>query len=119
MNSKQLREVGVPASCMNLAIDAVAEAAKTGAFADRKPAELFAEVVSSPGAYIGHRLFGKLARALIEHEDEEIPESVRDVRYKQWGEEIDEASKQQMRDACKLPVSVAGALMPDAHIGYG
>ena len=26
---------------------------------------------------------------------------------------------QQMKNACKLPVAVAGALMPDAHVGYG
>src|SRR6201984_2445746 len=24
-----------------------------------------------------------------------------------------------MLDACRLPVSLAGALMPDAHVGYG
>ncbi len=24
-----------------------------------------------------------------------------------------------MRNACQLPVAVAGALMPDAHVGYG
>jgi tRNA-splicing ligase RtcB len=28
-------------------------------------------------------------------------------------------SLQQMENACKLPISVAGALMPDAHMGYG
>jgi tRNA-splicing ligase RtcB len=32
---------------------------------------------------------------------------------------IDEASFTQMNDAMRLPVSVAGALMPDAHKGYG
>ena len=26
---------------------------------------------------------------------------------------------QQMRNACALPVAAAGALMPDAHVGYG
>ena len=25
----------------------------------------------------------------------------------------------QMENACALPVAVAGALMPDAHVGYG
>ena len=24
-----------------------------------------------------------------------------------------------MKNACKLPVAVSGALMPDAHVGYG
>ena len=32
---------------------------------------------------------------------------------------IEEGAKKQMQTAMKLPVSVAGALMPDAHQGYG
>lgn len=40
--------------------------------------------------------------------------------YPTWGaEHIDEASHLQMHGAMRLPVSVAGALMPDAHVGYG
>lgn len=40
--------------------------------------------------------------------------------YRTWGKElIDEASHEQMNSAMRLPVSVAGALMPDAHKGYG
>ena len=34
-------------------------------------------------------------------------------------EHIDAASRAQMDNAMRLPVSVAGALMPDAHVGYG
>jgi tRNA-splicing ligase RtcB len=36
-----------------------------------------------------------------------------------WGEGIEKDALQQMRNACDLPVAVAGALMPDAHCGYG
>lgn len=39
--------------------------------------------------------------------------------WQQWGSDLEEAAVQQMRNACSLPVSVAGALMPDAHVGYG
>ncbi len=39
--------------------------------------------------------------------------------YRQWGEDLDPASVAQMDRACELPISVAGALMPDAHVGYG
>lgn len=38
---------------------------------------------------------------------------------KQWGRNLDPASVEQMEVACRLPVSVRGALMPDAHLGYG
>jgi tRNA-splicing ligase RtcB len=34
-------------------------------------------------------------------------------------EHIDAGSRAQMDNAMRLPVSVAGALMPDAHVGYG
>ncbi len=40
--------------------------------------------------------------------------------YKVWGQEhIDDGSLKQMDAAMRLPISVAGALMPDAHVGYG
>lgn len=39
--------------------------------------------------------------------------------WRQWGEDIDAASVEQMRNACELPIAVRGALMPDAHLGYG
>lgn len=40
--------------------------------------------------------------------------------YPVWGEQyIDPASLDQMDRAVSLPVAVAGALMPDAHVGYG
>lgn len=39
--------------------------------------------------------------------------------WRQWGADLEAESIQQMRNACALPVSIAGALMPDAHVGYG
>jgi tRNA-splicing ligase RtcB len=46
-------------------------------------------------------------------------DETRQVEYACWGEEIEHEAHQQMRNACRLPVSVAAALMPDAHVGYG
>jgi tRNA-splicing ligase RtcB len=39
--------------------------------------------------------------------------------YTLWGNALDPAAVSQMEDAVSLPVSVKGALMPDAHLGYG
>ena len=40
--------------------------------------------------------------------------------YRKWGEAyIDPEATRQMDSAMRLPISVAGALMPDAHVGYG
>jgi tRNA-splicing ligase RtcB len=41
------------------------------------------------------------------------------IPYRQWGTNLDDNALQQMQNACRLPVSVAAALMPDAHVGYG
>src|SRR5437870_13391832 len=42
-----------------------------------------------------------------------------DAPYHIWGTNLEPDSVQQMDNACKLPVAVSGALMPDAHVGYG
>ncbi|MDQ8187148.1 RtcB family protein [Pelagicoccus sp. SDUM812002] len=39
--------------------------------------------------------------------------------YRQWGEDLEPVSVQQMVNACNLPIAERGALMPDAHLGYG
>ncbi len=39
--------------------------------------------------------------------------------YRTWGTNIDSEAIKQMEAAMSLPVTVAGALMPDAHVGYG
>lgn len=39
--------------------------------------------------------------------------------WRQWGTGIEAEAIRQMQDACRLPVAAGGALMPDAHVGYG
>jgi len=39
--------------------------------------------------------------------------------YRQWGTDLEPQSVRQMHNACELPIAVRGALMPDAHLGYG
>ena len=46
-------------------------------------------------------------------------EMTKPAPYRQWGDLADQASINQMENACSLPISVKGALMPDAHCGYG
>jgi tRNA-splicing ligase RtcB len=41
------------------------------------------------------------------------------AKYRQWGTGLESEAVNQMERACTLPVSVKGALMPDAHVGYG
>src|SRR3954463_96174 len=47
-----------------------------------------------------------------------VPRDV-DAPYQIWGDNLDATAVQQLKNACRLPVAVSGALMPDAHVGYG
>jgi tRNA-splicing ligase RtcB len=56
--------------------------------------------------------------------DTSSPETARPAReqpapHRIWGHDHDEEALRQMERAVRLPVSVMGALMPDAHVGYG
>src|SRR5687767_3933214 len=42
-----------------------------------------------------------------------------DAPYQIWGTNLEPDAVDQLKNACKLPVAVSGALMPDAHVGYG
>jgi tRNA-splicing ligase RtcB (3'-phosphate/5'-hydroxy nucleic acid ligase) len=46
-------------------------------------------------------------------------ETSNEAPYQVWGSDFEPPALQQIENACKLPVAVAGALMPDAHVGYG
>ncbi len=46
-------------------------------------------------------------------------EQGRNLSFPIWGTGIDQNALDQMKSAMSLPVTVAGALMPDAHLGYG
>ena len=66
-----------------------------------------------------------LARELLKLRDAASRASEHELRdrpraYGVWGPDlIDRGTTAQMEDAMRLPVSVGGALMPDAHLGYG
>ena len=58
----------------------------------------------------------ELAKAIV---NAPPPPRAEPVKYRQWGEGLEHEAVMQMEKACLLPVAVAGALMPDAHVGYG
>ncbi|HSW45583.1 MAG TPA: RtcB family protein [Phycisphaerae bacterium] len=84
-----------------------------------------AHVLREPEQFKDDPIFGRLAAAVAEAKPPEPPmETVHydrpaELQYAVWGEDIDADAHRQMRNACSLPISVAGALMPDAHVGYG
>src|SRR5215216_5084462 len=81
-------------------------------------------VRQNPGPFLGDELMADLARECIRLAQKDMPshDELREssLSYPIWGREnIEQGSIAQMDNAMRLPVSVAGALMPDAHIGYG
>ena len=81
-------------------------------------------VRQDPGSFLADALMADLARECLRlsRKDDSPSDTLRErhIEYPVWGREnIDDGSLAQMDNAMRLPISVAGALMPDAHLGYG
>ncbi len=113
MKTKDLRRLGVPDGALDQAQKFAHECAAVDG-ADLET-EIF-NIVANPSAYFEDPLRAPLARALYRpaFTPREQP-----APWRQWGEDLEAESVKQMANACALPVAVAGALMPDAHVGYG
>jgi tRNA-splicing ligase RtcB len=77
-------------------------------------------VRADPVQNSAHPYFAELARVL--REDMERPayvERPEPAPYQVWGEGLEQGALDQMKNAARIPVAVSGALMPDAHQGYG
>ncbi len=117
MNKKQLLKLGVPADCVTAAVRGIQAAAKAHQWRGGKAKQYITSILDAPEQHLSDPYFADFAREVIEDQEFVRPEP---VSYRTWGESgIDEQSHQQMRQACQLPNAVAGALMPDAHVGYG
>ena len=118
MKPKHLIELGVPAQCVRQAIAGIVSAATDTRKSGRELEQCIRAVVADPASYRDDPHFGPLASAMLE-ERRVAPATRVPIHYRTWGDEIDEASHAQMRQACELPGAVGAALMPDAHVGYG
>ncbi|AJH13955.1 RtcB family protein [Myroides profundi] len=78
-------------------------------------------VLKNPDSYIGDGIWGKVAESMIKQvEVKKHQLNTNRVPFSIYGEDaIDEQTKYQLFTALKLPVAIQGALMPDAHYGYG
>ena len=73
-------------------------------------------MVRAPLAFVEDGLRGEFAKSLLRCERTICKAP---AAWRQWGEGLDPEAINQLGRACQLPVAVAGALMPDAHVGYG
>ena len=120
MKKRELLKFGFPTGpVLKAALAACGEAANTGL----KKAALrrtMKELARDPDRFVDDPIFGPVAAQLVTRTPIEESYHLRDdLEYPVWGDDIDPDAHRQMRNACRLPISVAGALMPDAHVGYG
>jgi len=116
MNTKQLNFLGVPSGePIKHAHDFIQQYIAAGNDGARLGDEIF-QIVADPAAFFEDPLRAALARALFRPAFTPRAEL---ATWRQWGTDLEADAVRQMANACALPVAVAGALMPDAHPGYG
>lgn len=83
----------------------------------------FKAVLADPNRFLTDDVFRPLAEVLLQLDtimEECVPLRDESIAYTVFGEEhIEAGARKQMDIAMRLPVAVTGALMPDAHQGYG
>ena len=116
MNTKDLIALGVPpGEATRRGLEFIANFILKGGDKLKLSAEV-ALTVRAPGDFSRDPLRGEFAKALLKSAR---PITAAPAPWRQWGEGLEPEAVNQMARACQLPVSVAGALMPDAHVGYG
>lgn len=120
MKARVLQEMGIPESLLKLAQRTARTASQHG-IKKRALPDFIQAVIDNPEGHLGDPWAGDLAAALHAHKPEPEARAPREktAPWRQWGVDLDPKSVEQMRNACDLPVAVRGALMPDAHVGYG
>jgi tRNA-splicing ligase RtcB len=122
ITAKELRAIGYPESpvipiAMNVMEKKYKHHTKEQAF------EILKAVLASPIEYKNDAVLGAIVEKLLPKEELSEPEislNNTGVHFNTFGaEHIEQGAFHQMYTAVKLPVAVAGALMPDAHHGYG
>jgi tRNA-splicing ligase RtcB len=116
MNTKDFIRLGIPlGEATRRATDFVSQFILGGGEKTRLEEELKA-IIADPVRFAEDPLRKELAKAIA---NAPPPPRAEPIKYRQWGEGLEHEAVMQMEKACLLPVAVAGALMPDAHVGYG
>jgi tRNA-splicing ligase RtcB len=116
MNHNQLKQMGIPEGpAIRLAQVLIKDHVASGGDSAQIPDKL-AALVADPARFLADPMQGALARELYcpayKPREKLAP-------WRQWGTDLEPQAIQQLANACSLPVAAAGALMPDAHLGYG
>ena len=121
LRGKDLIKLGYPeGKVVGIAINTMLKHYKR----ESKPAilDLLAKVLNKPEIYLADETLAPIVKALTIKPEvrKEIPLRETAMAYRVFGAKgIEDGAIQQMNTAMQLPVVAGGALMPDAHQGYG
>ncbi len=124
MKEKKLEQLGIVTAEGRKAARLCVEHATHAGLTHKQITKKLRAVARNPQTHLRDSLFAPLAEALTLRRATPATRSSpcdanHSANYKQWGVDLDPKSIEQMERACSLPVAVRGALMPDAHLGYG
>jgi tRNA-splicing ligase RtcB (3'-phosphate/5'-hydroxy nucleic acid ligase) len=121
MKTRELVALGIPAGPAAEEAKRLIQIGRAKRISIRVIERELAAVAAAPETFTSDERLAVLATHLIEHASQRASFAGREVDapYRIWGEHLEPDSVRQLKNACKLPVAVAGALMPDAHVGYG
>nr|MBA4141369.1 RtcB family protein [Segetibacter sp.] len=122
LTGKQLRCIGYPEGpVISIAMDVMEKNYKRNSV--DHALGILKNILEEPVGYVNDEVLGRIANELIakqKKQEASIALKEQGVPYNVFGAEfIEEGALAQMTQAARLPISVAGALMPDAHHGYG
>ncbi|MEI9806739.1 MAG: RtcB family protein [Bacteroidota bacterium] len=122
IQGKELRAIGYPEGpVISVAMNVMQKNYKH--HGKEEVMEILKEVLANPVEYKDDAVLALIAEQLLPKpsiEGAEISLNNSGIQFNVFGSEhIEEGAMHQMYTAAKLPVAVAGALMPDAHSGYG
>jgi tRNA-splicing ligase RtcB len=116
MNTKNLIKLGVPeGEPLKRAQEFIIAFCESGGDMSQLESEI-AAIIARPETFLNDPIREKLARVLYQPAFKQREQL---APWRQWGSGLEADAVKQMANACALPVSIAGALMPDAHVGYG
>ena len=128
LSAKQIRAIGYPEGpVISVAMHEMSINFKHSSEEDAL--QILKQILSEPTAYVNDESVGKIAQKLLQQVSpeggdlegaSEISLNNTGIHFNIFGrDEIEQGAMHQMYAAAKLPVAVAGALMPDALHGYG
>src|ERR1051325_7565547 len=120
ITGKQLRAIGYPEGpVISVAINTMEKHYKHYSLDDALT--VLKNILAEPTVFVNEPVLGNIANMLLPKPkagNAEISLNKSGIAFNIFGAEyIEEGALHQMYSAAKLPVAVAGALMPDAHHG--